>query len=99
MQAIAIHREVGGNLAEVLDRVSSTIRERGQLRRQAKALSAEGRISGIVLLTLPFVITAVLLLVIPATTSAGSSAPPAASPPSSSPASSWSSAPSGSDRP
>jgi tight adherence protein B len=65
VQAIAIHREVGGNLAEVLDRVSSTIRERGQLRRQAKALSAEGRISGIVLLTMPFVITTVLLLVSP----------------------------------
>jgi tight adherence protein B len=65
VQAIAIHREVGGNLAEVLDRVSSTIRERGQLRRQAQALSAEGRISGIVLLVLPFAITGVLLLVSP----------------------------------
>jgi tight adherence protein B len=65
VQAIAIHREVGGNLAEVLDRVSSTIRERGQLRRQARALSAEGRISGIVLLALPFAITGVLLLVSP----------------------------------
>jgi tight adherence protein B len=65
VQAIAIHREVGGNLAEVLDRVSSTIRERGQLRRQARALSAEGRISGIVLLVLPFVITGVLLVVSP----------------------------------
>jgi tight adherence protein B len=56
---------VGGNLAEVLDRVSSTIRERGQLRRQARALSAEGRISGIVLLVLPFAITGVLLVVSP----------------------------------
>ncbi len=65
VQAIAIHREVGGNLAEVLDRVSSTIRERGQLRRQARALSAEGRISGIVLLALPFVISGLLLLVSP----------------------------------
>ncbi len=65
VQAIAIHREVGGNLAEVLDRVSSTIRERGQLRRQARALSAEGRISGIVLLGLPFVLSGVLLLVSP----------------------------------
>jgi tight adherence protein B len=65
VQAIAIHREVGGNLAEVLDRVSSTIRERGQLRRQARALSAEGRISGIVLLVLPFVVSGLLLLVSP----------------------------------
>ena len=66
VQAVAIHREVGGNLAEVLDRVSGTIRERGQLRRQAKALSAEGRISGIVLLVLPFVVSGLLLLVSPA---------------------------------
>ncbi|WP_138759388.1 type II secretion system F family protein [Modestobacter altitudinis] len=65
VQAIAIHREVGGNLAEVLDRVSSTIRERGQLRRQARALSAEGRISGVVLLVLPFAISGVLMLVSP----------------------------------
>jgi tight adherence protein B len=65
VQAIAIHREVGGNLAEVLDRVSNTIRERGQLRRQARALSAEGRISGVVLLVMPFVITGVLLVISP----------------------------------
>ena len=45
-QAIAIHREVGGDLAEVLDTVGQTIRERNQIRRQVKALSAEGRMSG-----------------------------------------------------
>ncbi|MGY1773118.1 type II secretion system F family protein [Blastococcus sp. SYSU D00813] len=53
-QAIAIHREVGGNLAEVLDVVGHTIRERNALRRQVKALSAEGKLSAIVLMTLPF---------------------------------------------
>jgi tight adherence protein B len=53
-QAIEIHREVGGDLAEVLDNVSGTIRERDQIRRQVKALSAEGRLSGWVLLALPF---------------------------------------------
>jgi tight adherence protein B len=52
-QAIAIHREVGGNLAEVLDAVGGTIRERNQLRRHAAALSAEGRVSAVVLLLLP----------------------------------------------
>jgi len=55
-QAIAIHREVGGNLAEVLDAVGHTIRERNQIRRQVKALSAEGKLSAIVLGALPFVI-------------------------------------------
>ena len=41
-QAVAINREVGGNLAEVLDGVGHTIRERNQIRRQVKALAAEG---------------------------------------------------------
>lgn len=56
-QAIAIHREVGGNLAEVLDAVSHTIRERNAIRRQVKALSAEGKLSAIVLMALPFGVT------------------------------------------
>ena len=53
-QAIAIHREVGGNLAEVLDAVGHTIRERNAIRRQVKALSAEGKLSATVLMALPF---------------------------------------------
>ncbi len=52
-QAVAIHREVGGDLADVLDTVGNTIRERNQIRRQVKALSAEGKMSGIVLIMLP----------------------------------------------
>jgi tight adherence protein B len=56
VQAIEIHREVGGDLAEVLDNVGNTIRERDQIRRQVKTVSAEGRLSGWVLIALPFVI-------------------------------------------
>ncbi len=56
-QAIAIHREVGGNLAEVLDAVGHTIRERNAIRRQVKALSAEGKLSAVVLMALPFGVT------------------------------------------
>jgi tight adherence protein B len=63
VQAIEIHREVGGDLAEVLDTVGDTIRERGKLRRQVKALSAEGRMSAWVLLVLPFAV-AVLMYVV-----------------------------------
>jgi tight adherence protein B len=62
MQAIQIHREVGGDLAEVLDTVGDTIRERDQIRRQIKALSAEGRLSGYVLLALPFGIGAIIFV-------------------------------------
>lgn len=56
VQAIAINREVGGNLADVLEGVGATIRERTQLKRQVDALSAEGRFSAIVLGALPFVV-------------------------------------------
>lgn len=52
-QAIEIHREVGGDLAEVLDQVGETIRERSQIKGQVKALSAEGRLSAYILIALP----------------------------------------------
>lgn len=52
-QAIEIHREVGGDLAEVLDHVGETIRDRNQVRGQVRALSAEGRVSALVLMALP----------------------------------------------
>lgn len=64
-QAIAINREVGGSLAETLDGAAATIRERGQIRRQVKTLSAEGRLSGVILMALPFVVGGVLLLISP----------------------------------
>ena len=64
-QAIAIHREVGGNLAEVLDAVGQTIRERNAIRRQVKALSAEGKLSAVVLMALPFGILAFISLTNP----------------------------------
>jgi tight adherence protein B len=65
VQAIAIHREVGGNLVEVLDQVGVTIRERSQLRRQVASLSAEGRLSAVVLMAMPFVVFGLLLATAP----------------------------------
>lgn len=65
-QAIQINREVGGDLAEVLDHVGETIRERGQIKAQVKALSAEGRLSAMILLALPFGIALMLMVVNPA---------------------------------
>jgi tight adherence protein B len=56
--AIEINREVGGDLAEVLDTVAGTIRDRADIRRQVKTLSAEGRLSAYVLLSLPIGIAA-----------------------------------------
>jgi tight adherence protein B len=57
---------VGGNLAEVLDSVGNTIRERSAIRRQVKALAAEGKLSAVVLMALPFGVTAFLSLSNPA---------------------------------
>lgn len=54
-QAIEIHREVGGDLAEVLDHLGDTVRDRNQVRGQIRALSAEGRMSAMVLMALPVV--------------------------------------------
>jgi tight adherence protein B len=51
--AIEIQREVGGNLAEVLQTTSETMVQRNRLRREMKALTAEGRISAIILALLP----------------------------------------------
>ena len=51
--AVNIQREVGGNLAEILDNVADTLRERAMLRRQIKVLTAEGRLSAWVLALLP----------------------------------------------
>ncbi|TLM85922.1 type II secretion system F family protein [Pseudarthrobacter sp. NamE5] len=62
-QAIEIHREVGGDLAEVLDHVGETIRDRNQIRRQVKALSAEGKMSAAVLMGLPVVLFFALILI------------------------------------
>lgn len=64
-QAIAINAEAGGNLAEVLEQVSRTIRERNQIRRQVAALSAEGRLSGVILIALPFALFAFFAFVQP----------------------------------
>jgi tight adherence protein B len=53
VMAIRIQREVGGNLAELLNTVAATLREREYLRRHVKALSAEGRLSCWILGGLP----------------------------------------------
>ena len=63
--AVNIQREVGGNLAEILDNVSDTLRERAMMRRQIKVLTAEGRLSAWVLALLPFGIAIYMFAVNP----------------------------------
>ncbi|MEI6624105.1 MAG: type II secretion system F family protein, partial [Actinomycetes bacterium] len=65
VMAIRIQRDVGGNLAEVLRRVAATLRLREKQRRQVKALSAEGRLSGVILCALPVGLLVLLSVVNP----------------------------------
>ncbi len=51
--AVAIQRQTGGDLAEILDKIGHIIRERFKIMGQVQALTGEGRISGIVLMALP----------------------------------------------
>jgi tight adherence protein B len=64
-QAIQINREVGGNLAEVLDQVNETIRERSEIKGHIKSLAAEGKFSAYILIAMPFGIVLMLMVVNP----------------------------------
>lgn len=60
--AVLIQREVGGNLAQILDSISDTIHERVRMKREIFALTAQGRLSALVLLLMPFVIALFLYI-------------------------------------
>jgi tight adherence protein B len=62
VMAIRIQRQVGGNLAELLDTVAGTMREREYMRRQVAALAAEGKLSAWVLGALPVAFMLYLLV-------------------------------------
>lgn len=59
--AVLIQRQTGGDLAEVLDKISSVIRDRIKLHQTVMALTAEGRLSGYVLLALPVLVYGAML--------------------------------------
>lgn len=63
--AVLVQREVGGNLAEILDKISETIRARFSIRRQLRVYTAQGRISGYILALLPIAIGAILFAINP----------------------------------
>lgn len=58
-----IQRQVGGNLAEIYESTASVLRERAKLHRTIKTLTAEGRLSAIILIILPFAIGAMIAIV------------------------------------
>jgi tight adherence protein B len=63
--AVMIQRETGGNLAEILDKIAGLIRERFKLHNQVGALTAEGRLSGLILILLPPATALVLFFINP----------------------------------
>lgn len=62
---IIIQRQVGGNLAQILDNISETIRERTKIKREIKVLTAQGRLSGLIIGLLPLVLIAIMLMINP----------------------------------
>lgn len=65
VQAVAIHREVGGDLSQVLDNIVATVRDRADVMRQVRSMSAEGRLSAVILTALPFVVLVGISLLSP----------------------------------
>ena len=63
--AILLQRETGGNLAEILDKLSYVIRERFKILRQVRTYTAQGRMSMVVLLALPFALALMMSLTAP----------------------------------
>lgn len=63
--AMSVQREVGGNLAEVLDAISFTIRERVRIKGEIKTLTAQGTITGYVITALPFGLAILLYMINP----------------------------------
>lgn len=63
--AVLIQRQVGGNLAEVLQKIATTIKERARIRGEIKTLTAQGKISGLIIGMLPIVLAVVLTVINP----------------------------------
>jgi len=63
--AVLIQRQVGGNLAEVLDSIATTIRERIRIKGEIKTLTAQGRMSGVIISLLPVALLVALKLINP----------------------------------
>jgi tight adherence protein B len=63
--SVLVQRETGGNLAEIIDSLASLIRKRFELQLKVRALSAEGRFSGIILFCLPIILCMLLYQINP----------------------------------
>ena len=64
--AVLIQRQIGGNLAEILDNISNTIKERVRIKGEIRTLTAQARMSGLVIAMLPVILFGVLTVMNPA---------------------------------
>ncbi|MBI3695093.1 MAG: type II secretion system F family protein, partial [Acidobacteria bacterium] len=65
VSAVLLQKRTGGNLAEILDKLAGLIRERFKLRREIRTISAQGRMSGLVLFLIPIVVGGIMFYVNP----------------------------------
>lgn len=62
MNAILIQKDIGGNLSEILDNISETIRERQKIKNELKTLTAQGKLSGLILMLMPVFLGMIIYL-------------------------------------
>lgn len=62
INAILIQKDIGGNLSEILDNISETIREREKIKNELKTLTAQGKLSGAILTLIPIFLGMVIYL-------------------------------------
>ena len=65
LTAVQIQQQVGGNLAQILDSIESTIRERIAIKGEIKTITSQARVSGYILTSLPFALGGILSLLAP----------------------------------
>jgi len=62
INAILIQKDIGGNLSEILDNIGETIRERQKIQEELKTLTAQGRLSGIIVMLIPICLGLIIYL-------------------------------------
>lgn len=61
----SLHRQTGGNMAEIFDRVVDTLRERNEIRMELKTLTAQGRLAKVIVTAMPFGLAGIIMLLNP----------------------------------
>ncbi len=65
ISAVNIQRQTGGNLSEILETISETIKERMKIKHEIKSMTAQGRVSGMIIGALPIAIMGILMIMSP----------------------------------